>query len=120
MPFLKLRQPDSLLLNRKTANIIAQYTIKGNFILKRGKNNNQFESPDCHYLELRVEWTGGGKTLALALGKRNLPSSHIQAPNNPSAAFVMSSESQLKSLIRSSQGAEIKMKGKGYMRHSCP
>lgn len=40
--------------------------------------------------------------------------------NDLLAAFAMSNESQLRSLIRSSKEAEIKIEGKGYMRPACP
>lgn len=75
------------------------------------KQNYQYECPDHHYVELWVEWTEEWKNPGLGYGiKRIFHSDTFRL--NPLAAFAMSNESQLRSLIRSSKEAEIKIKWK--------
>lgn len=134
MPWLKLRQPNSFLLNIKTTDIITKNVVKGKFILKGGKTQLSvwitWQSLS-RTLGLGLEGTGDGKTLdwgrrdwgwknpGLQSGKKEYSILTNSGSNSPLAAFAMSNESQLRSLIRSSKEAEIKIKGKGSMRHAC-
>lgn len=119
MPWLKLRQPNNFLLNIKTTDIITKNMVKGKFILKGGKTQ----------LSVWITWQSLSRTLGrrdwgwknpgLQSGKKEYSILTNSGSNSPLAAFAMSNESQLRSLIRSSKEAEIKIKGKGYMRHAC-
>jgi len=61
-----------------------------------------------------------GKNPGLLSGKKEYSMLTYSGSNNLLAAFAMSNESQLRSLIRSSKEAEIKIEGKGYMHPACP
>ena len=61
-----------------------------------------------------------GKNPGLLSGKKEYSVLTYSGSNDLLAAFAMSNESQLRSLIRSSKEAEIKTEGKGYMRPACP
>lgn len=118
MLWLKARQLSSMLLNIMTANIATQSMIRGTLFQRVKKHLVGITWPPLSRTQSRISWRW--KNPGLGSGKKEYSIQTHWGSNNPLVAFAMSNESQLRSLIRSSKEAEIKIKGKGYMRHTCP